>query len=142
MVIPLGYMSKDEFESRMRKIKLNNITKERKAKLKAEKKKYRQKIGRKSNNETSKLIAIYLFIVFNIILVYALVAMWVFRDLTYLGVLITDVAAQILLYGIYCLKAYKGKKQEELMKFEKEKLFGTTTDANDDSDVEDEEAVG
>lgn len=134
-------MSKDEFESRMRKIKLNNITKERKAKLKAEKSKYRQKIGKKSNNETSKLIAIYLFIVFNVILVYSLVAMWVFRDLTYLGVLITDIAAQVLLFAIYCLKAYSGKKQEELMKFEKEKLFGVVTDDNTDTD-DDDEAVG
>ena len=54
--------------------------------------------------------------------------MWVFRDLSYLGVLITDIAAQAITYGIYCLKAYHGKKQEEQMKFEKEKLYGTNED--------------
>ena len=63
-------MSKHEFESRMRKIKLDNITKERKAKLKAEKNRHRRKIGQKSNNETSKLIAVYLFIVFNSLFLY------------------------------------------------------------------------
>lgn len=138
-------MSKEEFDSRMRKIQLENKSKERKAQLKAEKNKYRQ-TRQKTKNETSKLIAIYLFVIFNIILIYSLVAMWEFRDLTYLGVLITDIAAQVLLFGIYCLKAYKGKKQEELMKFEKEKLFGIVdniVNANDNFDVEDgDESVG
>ena len=133
-------MSKEEFESRMKKIQLRNETKELKEKLKAEKNKYRRKIGQKSNNETSKLIAVYLFIVFNVILIYSLVAMWAFEDLSYLGVLITDIAAQVLLFGIYCLKAYNGKKQEEMMKFEKEKLFGVIT--SDDAYTDDEEVVG
>ena len=36
-----------------------------------------------------------------------MVAMWVFRDLTYLGVLITDLASQILVYLIYSIKSAK-----------------------------------
>ena len=136
-------MSEKEFESRMKKIQLANESKERKAKLKAEKEKYKQR----KKAETSKLMAIYLFVIFNVILVYSLVAMWVFEDLTYLGVLITDIAAQVLLFGIYCLKAYKGKKQEELMKFEKEKLFGVFSNADDyvnveNLDMENDEVVG
>ena len=35
----MKYLSKSEFESQMRKIKLENVTKERKYKLKEEKKK-------------------------------------------------------------------------------------------------------
>jgi len=76
----------------------------------------------KKKRETSKLIALYLFVLLNAIVIYAMVAMWRFGDLSYLGVLITDIAAQILTYGIYCLKAYKGKKAEEELKFERYKM--------------------
>ena len=48
--------------------------------------------------------------------------MWHFGDLSYLGVLITDVAAQILTYGIYCLKAFKGKQEKEKMALERDKF--------------------
>ena len=63
-----------------------------------------------------------------------MIAMWTFQDLTYLGVLITDVAAQILLYAIYCLKAYHGKKQEEDLKFKRESL-NKDMGNNDSSEV-------
>lgn len=125
----MGYMSKSEFNVRLKQIQRKNKSKERMEKLKKEKSKY----GFKINIETSKLFAIYLFVLFNAVLIYALIAMWEFGDLSYLGVLITDIAAQILLYGIYCMKAYSGKKQEEQMKFEKEKLFGFV---DDDIDVD------
>ncbi len=50
-----------------------------------------------------------------------MIAMWHFRDLTYLGVLITDVAAQVLTYFIYTKKATRentvgGIKYETAMK--------------------------
>lgn len=76
--------------------------------------------------ETSKLLAVYLFILLNVIIIYALVAMWRFADLAYLGVLITDVAAQVLVYTIYCLKAFNAKKQEEFIKFKREQLEKST----------------
>ena len=50
---------------------------------------------------THKIITIYLFIILNIILTYSLVAMWYFADLTHLGVLITDIAAQVITFLIY-----------------------------------------
>lgn len=73
--------------------------------------------------ETNKLIAIYLFILFNVIIIYALVAMWKLGDLSYLGVLISDIAAQVLVYAIYCIKAYCGKREEERLRFERDKLI-------------------
>lgn len=75
--------------------------------------------------ETSKLIAIYLFVLLNGIVIFAMVAMWHFADLSYLGVLITDIAAQVLIYAIYCLKAYHAKKQSEKLKFDREKYKGS-----------------
>lgn len=134
-------MSEREFNARMEDIQRKNRSKERKAKLKFEKLKFRNRIKRRKNKkETSKMLAIYLFIVFNVVLVYAMAAMWIFRDLSSLGLLITDIIGQVLLFGTYCLKAYNGKKQEEIMKFEKEKLFGVPAD--DDTDSNGEEAVG
>lgn len=119
----MRYLSKKNYYQELEKIQRNNRQKELKQKLKAEKSKYKKRV----HIETSKLIAIYLFILLNAIVIYAMISMWKFADLTYLGVLITDIAAQILIYGIYCMKAYKGKKSEEEMKFKREK-FGTLND--------------
>lgn len=50
---------------------------------------------------THKLITAYLFIVLNIVLIYALVSMWHFADLTHLGVIVTDIIGQIATFLIY-----------------------------------------
>lgn len=110
-------MTKDEYAKKLRHIKRVNVQKAYRKSLQDEKKKYNQKL----NIETSKLIAIYLFVLLNAIVIYAMIAMWRFGDLSYLGVLISDIAAQVLIYAIYCLKAYKAKKSEEDMKFRREK---------------------
>ena len=90
---------------------------------------------KKCKIETNKIIAIYLFVLLNSIIIFSMVAMWHFGDLSYLGVLITDIAAQVLVYAIYCMKAYYGKKQEETIRFERERLHVPTTD--DDGEHED-----
>lgn len=105
----------------MNKIKRDNAQKQKQLLLKAEKDKYKGT----NHIETSKLIAIYLFGLMNAIIIYAMVAMWRFGDFSYLGVLISDIAAQVLIYAIYCMKAYHAKKQSERMKFEREKLQGS-----------------
>ena len=86
----------------MKRIKAKNISCQRKRKLKEEKDKYKSKIKLPS---TSKLMATYLFVVLNIVLAFAMISMWHFADLSYLGVLITDVAAQVLTFFIYTRKA-------------------------------------
>lgn len=84
--------------------------------------------------ETHKLLAIYLFVLLNVIVVYSMIAMWQMRDLTYLGVLISDIAAQVIVYAIYCLKAYHGKKQEENLKYKRERIPNKAVDTlNDDA---------
>lgn len=117
-------MNEEEYQRKLSEIKNENIQKEYKKKLKEERAKY----GFKLKLETSKLIAIYLFALLNAIVIYAMIAMWNFADLTYLGVLISDIAAQVIIYAIYCMKAYKAKKSEEDLKFEREKLSGTLED--------------
>lgn len=114
----MKHLSSKTYQQEMEKIKRHNEQIEWRNNLKHEKNKFKKK----AHIETSKIIAIYLFILLNAIVIYAMVAMWKFADLTYLGVLITDIAAQILIYGIYCLKAYKAKKSEEEIRLERDKL--------------------
>ena len=112
-------MSAKEYQKELKKIQKENIQKQYRQSLREEKRKYNRK-----HIETSKLIAVYLFVVFNVILAYAMIAMWVMGDLSYLGVLITDIAAQVITYAIYCMKAYSAKKQSENVKLRREQLQG------------------
>lgn len=98
----MRYISEKEYNARMKQVKKENIMRQRRQELRDEKNKYKSKLKLPS---TSKLMATYLFCILNIVLIYAMVAMWHFMDLTYLGVLITDVAAQVLTYFIYARKA-------------------------------------
>lgn len=122
-----NYMSEREFQQELNKIKRENIQAQRQQLLKNE----RNKFKKHNHIETSKLIAIYLFALLNIIVIYAMVAMWRFGDFSYLGVLISDIAAQVLIYAIYCMKAYHAKKQSERIKFDREKLSGSLTEILD-----------
>lgn len=97
-----NYITEKDFEKELKRLKQRNVSKEREQRLKEEKQKYKTHITLPS---TSKLMAAYLFIVLNVVLFYAMKAMWHFADLTFLGVLITDVAGQILVYMIYALKS-------------------------------------
>lgn len=117
----MRYLTAKTYQQELEKVKRDNVQRQYKQSLKDEKRKYKKNF----KIETSKLIAFYLFALLNAIVVYAMVAMWKFADLSYLGVLISDIAAQILIYAIYCMKAYNGKKAEEEMKFRREKYAGT-----------------
>lgn len=123
-------MTEKKYRQELEKAKKRNVTKEYKQEIRKEKMKYHTV----HHIETSKLFAGYLFALMNAIIVYAMIAMWKFADLSYLGVLITDIAAQILVYAIYCLKAYKGKNAEEEMKFKRETML---IDNNVNADTED-----
>ncbi len=111
-----GTLNEYAFKREMKRIQLRNTQLERRAKLLQESRKYANHI------ETSKLIAIYLFVLLNAIVVYAMISMWHFADLSYLGVLVSDIAAQVLIYAIYCLKAYHAKKQSEQIKLNRDRL--------------------
>lgn len=117
-------LSEKEYQRELEKVKKENIQKEYQLNLEKERNKYRKEF----KFETSKLIAVYLFALLNAIVIYSMVAMWKFCDFSYLGVLISDIAAQVLIYAIYCLKAYKAKKSEEDLRFEREKYTGTLGD--------------
>ena len=100
----MKYITQSKFENELAKIKARNKSYERKKLLKDEKNKYRNKIKLPS---TTKLVMMYLFILLNTVLIYAMVAMWHFSDLSYLGVLITDIVAQLITFFIYTVKSTK-----------------------------------
>lgn len=109
-----------EFQKEMKKAEKINEQRKRAIILEETKRKYD-----KPKFETSKIIAIYLFVLLNAIVIYSMFAMWMFADFTYLGVLISDIAAQVIIYAIYCMKAYHAKKQSEQIKFDRERYMGT-----------------
>ena len=100
----MKYITQSKFENELAKIRVRNKSYERKKLLKAEKNKYRNKIKLPS---TTKLVMTYLFILLNTVLIYAMIAMWHFSDLSYLGVLISDIAAQLITFFIYTVKSTK-----------------------------------
>lgn len=99
----------------------------KKSELKRMKKEARKGVGL----TTTKLLCYYIFIIFNVVLLYALIAMWHFGDLSYLGVVISDILGQVLVYGIYSIRAYNDTKSEETMKLEREKLSALPTKAQE-----------
>ena len=56
---------------------------------------------KKERIPTHKLVTFYLFVILNVVLIYSLVAMWHFADLTHLGLLITDIVGQLVTFMIY-----------------------------------------
>lgn len=122
----MKYISEKEYNLRMKKIQSQNVNIERMQSLKKEKNKYRPKIKLPS---TTKLMAVYLFVILNVVLTFAMVTMYQFRDLTYLGVLVTDVAAQILTFFIYTKKSLAENSQGGIVY----DLAMKNTETNDDT---------
>lgn len=98
----MKYLTQREYERKLREIQRENESIERYNKLRQEKRNAQSGIKKPS---TDKLIATYLFIILNVVLIYAMLAMWHFADLSYLGVLVTDIAGQVITYYIYAKKA-------------------------------------
>lgn len=109
---------KKKYSKKIRKIEEKIFWQNKKAEIKQLKKHNRKKLGL----TTTKLLSFYLFAIFNIVLLYSLVAMWHFGDLSYLGVIISDIIGQILVFGIYCIRAYLDTKAEENTKLEQQKI--------------------
>ena len=107
-----------KYSKKIKKIEEKIFWQNKKSEIKQLKKNNRKKLGL----TTTKLLSFYLFAIFNIVLLYALIAMWHFEDLSYLGVIISDIIGQILVFGIYCIRAYLDTKSEENIKLEQQKI--------------------
>ena len=107
-----------KYSKKIKKIEEKIFWQNKKSEIKQLKKNNRKKLGL----TTTKLLSFYLFAIFNVVLLYALIAMWHFEDLSYLGVIISDIIGQILVFGIYCIRAYLDTKSEENIKLEQQKI--------------------
>lgn len=113
----MRYINKTKFESQIAKLKAKNEQLKMRNELRAEKKKY----SRFPKLEMSKIFTIYIFLLLNVVVIYSLIAMWHFQDLSYLGTLITALGAECLTFITYCVKAYKAKNSEETLKYVRER---------------------
>lgn len=134
----MKYISEREFNSKMRVIQRRNESIDRYNKLKDEKKKVSINIKKPT---TDKLIAIYLFIILNVILVYSMISMWNFADLSCLGVLITDIASQVITYYIYAKKA-TAQNTKGGITYDMAMLEHGLSDVNNDVGTSDSSAQG
>lgn len=134
----MKYISEREFNSKMRVIQRRNESIDRYNKLKEEKKKVSINIKKPT---TDKLIAIYLFIILNVILVYSMISMWNFADLSCLGVLITDIAGQVITYYIYAKKA-TAQNTKGGITYDMAMLERGLSDVNNDVGTSDSSAQG
>lgn len=95
-------MTEEKFKKKLNRIEQKNASDEMRETLKNAR--HSKKLVFPS---TTKLIMIYLFIILNAVLVYCLIAMWHFGNLTHLGTLITDVISQVIVFLVYCVKSAK-----------------------------------
>ena len=137
-VFVMKYISEREFNSKMRVIQRRNESIDRYNKLKDEKKKVSINIKKPT---TDKLIAIYLFIILNVILVYSMISMWNFADLSCLGVLITDIAGQLITYYINAKKA-TAQNTKGGITYDMAMLEHGLSDVNNDVGASDSSAQG
>lgn len=134
----MKYLSQREYERKLKEVQRENESIDRYNKLKNEKRKVSIDIKKPT---TDKLIAIYLFIILNVILVYSMISMWNFADLSCLGVLITDIAGQVITYYIYAKKA-TAQNTKGGITYDMAMLEHGLSDVNNDVGASDSSAQG
>lgn len=134
----MKYLSQREYERKLKEIQRENESIDRYNKLKKEKRKVSIDIKKPT---TDKLIAIYLFIILNVILVYSMISMWNFADLSCLGVLVTDIAGQVITYYIYAKKA-TAQNTKGGITYDMAMLEHGLSDVNNDVGTSDSSAQG
>lgn len=134
----MKYLSQREYERKLKEVQRENESIDRYNKLKKEKRKVSIDIKKPT---TDKLIAIYLFIILNVILVYSMISMWNFADLSCLGVLVTDIAGQVITYYIYAKKA-TAQNTKGGITYDMAMLEHGLSDVNNDVSTSDSSAQG
>ena len=111
-------MTNLKYEKKLRKAEAKKLDKQQKQQLKEIRSYGKQKM------ETSKKLTIYLMSLFTIIIIYSLVAMWHFQDLSHLSTLITAFASEVVTFITYCAKAFFAKKNAEAVKLQRDLELG------------------
>lgn len=128
-VIILRYMSEDEFNLRLKKIQNKNITKERRAKLNEEKRKYWPKLHLPS---TSKLVLLVVFLLCIEIIAFCQYAMIVLGDTSAMYVLIGIPTTLVPIVLGYYNKS-KAENSKDGITYEMAMLEKTNENTNDEA---------
>ena len=103
----MSYMTQEDYESKLRKIKIDNKSRERKYKLREEKRKYKSKFGFKLPS-TSKLVLMVVFLICIEILIFSQYAMIKTGDIS---AMYTLIGVPVALVPV-CLGYYWKSKHE------------------------------
>lgn len=120
------YKEELEHKRKLRKIERKGERILRKRELKAKKASYKRP---KQKIQTSKIYFALLFISCTCTQIFSMVAMWHFGNLDSLGVLIGSTLTEGIGMLGYYLKSYHETKEEEKIKFEKEKFYNEFNNA-------------
>lgn len=126
------YLSEKEFRNKLRKARLKNAEIERRQELEKEKNKYkptRKKI------QTSKIFFVLLFSSCFATQIFSMAAMWHFEDLSSLSVLIGSTLTEGVGLAAYYMKSFLESKEEEKLRFEREKFYAEQESCFDDEAV-------
>lgn len=122
-------MTEYKFRQKLRKAEAHKRDVERKQQLSELRHYGKQKM------ETSKKLTIYLIILFTIIIVYSLVAMWRFQDLSHLSTLIMAFTSEVVTFITYCAKSFFAKKNAEAIKLQRDIELGENVPLESDTEV-------
>ena len=122
-------MTEHKFQKKLAKAQARKHHLEQKQQIKELKRYGKHKI------ETSKILAIYLIALFTGIILYSLIAMWHFQDLSHLSTLITAFVSEVMTFLIYCAKAFFAKKNKELIALQREQLSSADCEQESENSV-------
>ncbi len=108
----------EELDKELERVRLEKELYDREQEIRA----IRKQMRRFKAPTKTELIAAFLFVNFTVVEAYSMWAMIYLQDASALYVLITSVLAEPIAFAIYALKAYHGKKQEEAVKLERDKM--------------------
>lgn len=122
-------MTEHKFQKKLAKAKARKHHLEQKQQIKELRRYGKHKI------ETSKILAIYLIALFTGIILYSLIAMWHFQDLSHLSTLITAFVSEVMTFLIYCAKAFFAKKNKELIALQREQMSAAEGEPDNENSV-------
>ena len=99
---------------------------------------FKRKKKRKKKKVTStKIFMYFIFINCTIIEVYSMAVMYILQDLSALSTLIGAVVGEAVSFAVYAAKSFCETKEEERIKFEREKYFSNNSCTYENEETED-----
>ena len=91
---------------------------------------------------TTKIIMAFLMVNCTAVEIYSMVVMYQLQNLDALYSLITAVVTETISFAVYAAKSYNETKQEEIIRLERDKMDAANTVAEEEPELDPEEAMG